>query len=294
MADENIVDEVVDTKAVPQDTEDTAPVAEPKVSAPADWPSDWREKAAGGDEKKLARLARYASPVAMADALAAAQLKIATGEYKQALNKDSTPEEIASYREAHGIPETADKYDLNGLELEDSDKEVVQKYAEVAHGVNMTPEQVRASIAAYQKINEDVINQRLADDDALKAQTEDKLRAEWGTDYRTNINLITNFLDSAPVGLRDKLLHGRLSDGTPIGSSVEALQFLASLARERNPTGVVVPSGVATESAMVDEIAKIEKVMRENRRAYNNDEAMQARYRQLLEWRENQRVRRVA
>lgn len=295
MADENIVDEVVDTKVVTDEVKiDPAEIPQETLSAPLDWPSDWREKAAGGDEKKLARLQRYASPVAMADALAAAQNKIASGEYKQSIGKDAKPEEIAAYREAHGIPETADKYDLNGIELDDSDKDLVKKYTEAAHGVNMTPEQVRTSIEAYKKINEEVVNQRMADDEAVKTQAEDKLRSEWGNDYRTNINLVTNFLDTAPVGFRDKLLHGRLSDGTPIGSSVEALQFLAGLARERNPAGVVVPSGVATESAMLDEIAKIEKVMRENRREYNRDEAMQARYRQLLEWRENQRVRRVA
>jgi len=90
--------------------------------------------------------------------------------------------------------------------------------------------------------------------------------------------------------MRDKLLRGRLADGTPIGSSPEVLRFLVGLAREKNPAGVVVPSGVATAQSVSDEIQKIEKVMRDDRAAYNRDEKMQARYRQLLEWRNAQKA----
>ncbi len=306
MADENIVDEVVDTKVVPSETPATvmdatddnssdtqasetgAKSASGGAKGDPDWPADWREKAAGGDQKKLSRLGRYASPQALADALIAAQNKISAGELKPALGKDAKPEEIAAYREALGIPESPDKYDLNGIELTEDDKPLIEKFVGAAHGVNMTPAQVRASLEAYSQISDEVRGQRAAIDNEAKEAAEDKLRAEWGNEFRTNLNLITNLLDTAPQGVREKLLTGRLSDGTPIGSSVEVLQFLANLARDRNPTGVVAPSGVATESAVEDEIAKIEKVLREDRATYNRDQKMQDRYRQLLEWRQSQ------
>lgn len=305
MADENIVDEVVDTKVVtpppdkPAVVDDSAidtglvtdpPKADKPAPAPAagDWPADWREKFAGGDAAKAARLQRYASPQALTDALVAAQNKIRTGEVKPVLSKDAKPEEIAAFREAHGIPEAPDKYDLGDMEVPEGEKPMVQKFLASAHTVNMTPEQVRASLSAYTEISEAARNERIAQDNEVKTATEDALRAEWGIDYRTNINLVTNLLDAGPEGLRDKLLRGRLADGTPIGSSPEALKFLVGLAREKNPAGVVVPSGIVTAQSVDDEIQKIEKTMRENRTAYNRDETMQSRYRQLLEWRTSQ------
>lgn len=305
MADENIVDEVVDTKTVqpaPAPTPAPAPVdgsagdagvvptvtddkGEPAKATPSDWPDDWRAKFAGGDEQKAARLQRYTSPQAIADALIAAQNKLRSGEVKPVLGKDAKPEEIAAFREAHGIPETPDKYDIRDLDIAAEEKPLVEKFLTSAHGVHMTPEQVKTSLAAYSEIAEAARNERAAKDQEAKNAAEDALRAEWGQEYRVNLNLITNMLDAASEGLRDKLLRGRLADGTPIGSSPEALRFLAGLAREKNPAGVVVPSGVVTAQSVDDEIQKIEKTMRENRTAYNRDEALQARYRQLIEWR---------
>lgn len=257
-----------------------AKVDPPKV----DWPDDWRTKAAGGDDKKLAHLARYASPAALADALLAAQNRIRSGDLKVAITKDSKPEEIAAYREAHGIPETADKYDLKGLDIDEGEKKRVDMFLTKAHGVHMRPDQVRASLEAYTEIAASAREERLAMDTEAKAKAEDKLHADWGPEFRTNISLLTNFLDMGPQGLRDKILHGRLADGTPIGSSPEALQWLVGLARERNPSGVVVPSGASTENAVSTRLEQIRKVMREDRKSYDRDEKMQAEYRQLVEW----------
>ena len=300
MADENIVDEVVDTKVVtpPADPApvdgsasdtgvvDTSPLPETKApDTPGDWPEDWRTKFAGGDEQKAARLQRYTSPQAIADALIAAQNKLRSGEVKPVLPKDAKPEEIAAFREAHGIPETPEKYDLGDLNVVDEEKPLVDKFLASAHSTNMTPEQVRAALSAYAEISEGARNDRASQDQQARMAAEDALRAEWGQEYRVNLNLITNLLDAAPEGLRDKLLRGRLADGTPIGSSPEALQFFAGLAREKNPAGVVTPTGVVSAQSVSDEIQKIEKFMREDRGAYNRDEAMQTRYRQLLEFR---------
>ena len=44
--------------------------------------------------------------------------------------------------------------------------------------------------------------------------TEDELRAEFGPDYRVNVKIANELLDSAPGGLKNKLLAGRMADGT--------------------------------------------------------------------------------
>lgn len=308
MADENIVDQVVDTKVVqpvvkvepvvaatPSEPAKPATVvdapADKVVAAPADFPTDWREKASGGDAKKLSRLQRYASPQALADAFIAAQNKISSGELKSSLPANATTEQLKEWRASNGIPEAADKYDLKveGVTITDADKPLIDKFVSSAHTANMTNDQVKSSLKAYYEINEAAAQNRLQADTQIRTATEDSLRAEWGQEYRRNINLVSSFLDSAPEGMKDKFFRGRLADGTPIGSSPEVLKWLTSLALERNPAGVVVPAGGVNMSQSVEEeISKIEKQMRTNRKEYDRDEKVQARYRELLTWREQQ------
>jgi hypothetical protein len=131
--------------------------------------------------------------------------------------------------------------------------------------------------------------ERIKADADLQAKAEDELRSEWGTDYRRNINLIKNLLDTSEDKLSESLLLGRMADGTPIGSSPQVLRFLTGLALERNPAGVVTPSGVVNDTTIDAEIAKIEETMRKSRTAYNKDEKMQERYRQLLTYKAKQK-----
>jgi hypothetical protein len=256
------------------------------------WPADWRQIVSKADAKVLARLERYASPEAAMQALISAQNRIAAGELKPALGKNASAEEIAAWRTEHGIPATPDKYDL-GKDVEGMDKDALKQLLEVAHKTNQTPEQVQASIAAVKALAIQSTEQRHEADLQVQKESEDVLRAEWGPEFRKNINLIHGMLDgTATPELKDKLLGGRLSDGTPIGSSPEALKFLVGLALIQNPSGVVVPGSEANPMKGVeDEIAKIEKTLRENRKAYDKDETMQARYRDLLGAREKMKPR---
>lgn len=261
---------------------------------PGYWPDDWRQTVSKGDAKILARVERYQSPEAAVNALIAAQNKISSGELKPILRKDASPEEMADYRKAHGIPESHDKYDLGkDFKLEALDKTLAEHVFKAAHESHQTPEQVKATMKAWGAISKQVSDARAEEDGKIQKTSEDALRAEWGSDYRKNINLITGLFDgSATPDLKDKFLHGRLADGTPIGSSPEAMKLLVGLAMIQNPTGVIVPGSEGNQSQAVDdEIAKIEKTMSTNRSAYNKDEKMQARYRDLLGAREKLKPR---
>jgi hypothetical protein len=276
---------------MPQPSPVEKPVEEKKGNE-GYWPADWRQTVSKADAKVLARLERYASPEAAMQALIAAQNRISAGELMPALGKDASAEEIAAWREAHGIPPSPDKYDL-GKDTDGMDKDALKQMLEVAHKTNQTPEQVKASIAAVKAMAIQSAESRHEADLAVQKESEDVLRTEWGTEFRRNINLIHGMLDGTTTPeLKDKLLGGRLSDGTPIGSSPEALKFLVGLALIHNPTGVVVPGSEANPMKGVEsEIEKIEKTMRENRNAYNKNEPMQARYRELLEAREKLKPR---
>jgi hypothetical protein len=272
-----------------------APAPAPVAPPPPDpdqqagkWPTDWRESYSKDDAKKLEKLQRYGSPEAAFDAMFAAQQKISSGELKPTLRKDATPEQLAEWRKAHDVPQTPDAYALKGVAIEDAEKPMFEALFRAAHETNQTNDQVAATAKTW-----GTIKQKALQDQATAKASEDSLRAEWGPEFRRNINLITGLLDgSASPQMKDKLLSGRLADGTPIGSSPEALKMLLGLALLQNPTGVIVPGGHASVGQAVDdEIAATEKLMRTDRKAYDRDEKLQARYRDLLAARDKMKAR---
>lgn len=260
------------------------------------WPDDWRQKWAGADEKKLTRLSRFASPEAVFDSYIAAENKIRSGELKSVLPKDAKPEEVAQWRKDNGIPEAPDKYDLkfdSGLVIGEEDKPIIDEFLKSAHGANYTPEQAKGAIEWWYKDRERQVQTLQTKDSKDKDATLDALNAEWGKEFRTNMNMIDGVLAQFPEDVRDELKGGRLPDGTAIFNHPGILRAFASIAREINPAGTLVPGGGGDPAKGVDdEIAGIEKTMRENRAAYNRDEKMQARYRELLVAREKLSARK--
>lgn len=261
------------------------------------WPKDWRQRWAKDDSKRLNVLSRYASPEAAFDAMVAAQDKIRSGEHKRPPGKDATPEQLAEWRKDHGIPESHDKYDLkfdSGLVVGKEDQPVVDEFLKRAHATNMSNDNVKATIEWYYDEVKRQADARQQQDVAQAKDTEDVLRQEWGGEYRGNLNMITSLLTQFPETVRDAIKAARLPDGRGLFNDPDVLRGFAAMAREVNPAATLVPGGSGDVQSIDTEIAKIEKVMTTNRRAYNKDEAMQARYRQLLEAREKLGQRKAA
>ncbi len=259
------------------------------------WPDNWRDRVANGDAKVLSRLARYASPDAALAALNSLQEKVARGELRSALPKDATPEQIKAHNAEHGIPESPDKYELklkDGLVVGKDDKPFVDEFLKGLHGAGMNNAQASAAVNWYYDMQDAQSEAQATKDSETARASEDVLREEWGKEFRPNMNLMHSLLDMAPPGLKDLLLHGRLSDRPAIGSSPAALRWLVGLAREINPAGALTgASGTAGADSIETEINGIEKTMREDRAAYNKDEKMQARYRELLGARDSLKAR---
>lgn len=281
---------------------DPAPVAGPAPTdpAPADppadppkayWPDDWRKNIAGDDEKFLKRLERYASPKAVAEALASVQNRISAGELRGSLPKNPTDEQVKQWREENGIPDAPDKYDLQlakGLVIGDDDKPIIDDMLKALHGVNANSAIASQAVNFYYQAIENAEAQRQEADRASAQASEDALRAEWGSEFRANLNSIDGLLATAPAGIKDQIKFGRLSDGTPIMANADAIRWLNNLAREINPVSTLIPNSGADISGSIDaEIAKIEKNMAAPKgtpehKAYWNDDKAQARYRDLL------------
>jgi len=304
--------------ATPAANADPAPVSTPTGSDPAPaptpaptptpagnsepskstWPDDWQSRLAKGDSKLAARFQRYASPEAMAEALIAAQNRISSGELKSALPKDPKPEELAAWRKENGIPETPDKYDLkfdDGLVIGDDDKPIIEGFLKAAHERNMTPEQAKGAIGWYYEEQKRLSDERSSRDEQQRQTALDALNAEWGGNFRRNINMVDGLLTRFPEDVRDLFKGGRLADGTAILNHPQVVRALASIALEVNPAGTLVPNGTSDPMKSVEgRIGEIEAQMRKDRVAYNKDEKLQAEYRELLGAREKLKERTAA
>ncbi len=80
-----------------------------------------------------------------------------------------------------------------------------------------------------------------------------------------------------------------MPDGRAVANDPDMMRALITWAKEINPVGTVVPSGGDQTGAIETEIDKIRQVMRTDRRAYDKDEKMQERFRQLLEARDKRK-----
>lgn len=316
MTDETLAANPADDAARPQDANPAvlaqpAPKADGKpgtvltdttdkpVAAPADWPEDWRAKLAGGDDKAMKTLDRFRSPQDLAKAYREAQVKLSQIR-PEAPGKDATEEQVAAYRKAAGVPDAPDGYLEKlpkGLVIGDDDKPAVTSFLSAMHARNVDPATVGEALNWYYTQQEAATAAQTEADRAAQRTAEDALRQEWGTEYRSNVNAITSFLDGAPKSedgapLKDLIMGARLADGTPLGSHPAALRWLAQLANDANPGGFIAPSSGATQIQSVDdEIGKIEKTMRTDRQTYDRDAQMQTRYLKLLEARERLKAR---
>lgn len=295
--------------AAPVD-EGTKPPADPiakggddgKEAAPAaDWPADWRQKLAGDDKKRMATLERFASPQALADAYDAAQKKISELGARPAIakpGKDATPEQIAEYRKAMGVPEKPDGYKLelpDGRQLGDDDKPVMNSFTAAMHEAGAPPEVVNRAAAWYfDMLEEQHVAQRDADE-AYKASALKELKEEWGADFRRNVNSIATLFEGAPDGVFDRLLGGRTADGRLIGDDPQVMRLLTRLALDLNPAATLIPSGQGSPASMDARIAEIEEAMKKDGgRAYWHNDAMQKEYGELLAARDKLRSRQAA
>lgn len=263
---------------------------EPPPGSTAEPPRDWaalREKYAKGDEKIIRRLSRYSSEEAALDALISAQNKITGGGLKAPLPENPSAEEVAVWRKDNGIPIDAKGYDIPAGAVPEHAKAGVEAFLELAHTNNLTPAQVKAAVAWGTERAEQQTAVREAEDRQLADTARLTLRDEWGSEFTLNSNLISGLLDTAPAGVKDGLLRGRLADGTPIGSDPNTLRWLASMAREVNPTATVTAgAGTTSQQVIESELASISKLMGDRTSEYwrgPGADKMQARYRDLLD-----------
>ena len=248
------------------------------------FPEDWRQQIAGDDEKGLAQLGRYKTPADVWTKARALEQRITSGELKEvtAFPGEGTDEEKGAWRTLNNIPEAADKYTLT-RELDDTAKSQLEGFFNHAHANNFNNDSVNSMLDYfYQKLEGDDDALDAADKDRGQA-TEDALRVEWGKEYRAHMNRIEGLMDLVGEGAGEALQEARMPDGSMLKDNAAVQKFLLDMALTYNPAGTLTPGeGGNVHDSIEDEIESIKKVMKTDRKAYNADDKMQARYRELL------------
>lgn len=263
------------------------PVADPEKGY---WPTDWRTAAVKSiadekeREKTLKRLERYSSPDDVFKALREQDKKLSSGKFIEPLPDKPTEEQLKDWRSKNGIPVDVKDYKIelgDGYVIGDEDKGVLEAVLPQFQEANLTNAQANKVLESYYKQRQ-ADAAALAEFDATTAkENEDKLRQEWGGEYRLNSNVNDNLLATWPEELRENVLNGRMADGTKIANSAEFRKLLNNMAREITPVSTVLNSGSGNPiSAMEDRKTYIESIMGTSK--YTKDEKIQAEYRDIL------------
>ena len=165
-----------------------------RVTAPE--PIDWRKAMAGDDPEELKLLERYADPAAARKAWKAATAEISAGGRVKIPGENATPEEIAAYNKAIGVPEKPDGYKITvqppeGYKPTEADtgflSSLTEKlHAKIASGAKPNDIVNFAHQLYYETQAENLLNElNSAADAAVEGERENK--ALWGAEYDANI-----------------------------------------------------------------------------------------------------------
>ena len=258
----------------------------------ASLPDDWRDQLAGEDKGRLNDLSRYTSLDKFIDSAFEAKTAIRKGETSNGLPDDPTDEQLAAWREANGVPATADDYKLDlgeGAEMSEMQQQVMTAVQKVAHEHNISNEALSALARANMAGQEAQFEAMQAQDGLDKMETEKLLRENWKGEYDMNFGAATALLNRLPENIRDEVLEGRTASGKALMNTPEFVQFLTDVALENNP-GYTLPGGGENQYAAADEIiAKVQAIFDEGRQQkdYFRNPELQRQYQQAISIKES-------
>lgn len=239
-----------------------------KQAAPAFDLSAEIKRWAGDDKAKLNSL-RYKSLDDTFKALVEAKQRIRDGSVKKPLGENATPEEVAEYRAANGIPETHEDYlkDLpDGLVIGDADKPIFDSVMKRLHAKNADPAIAKDLVSWYYQHQQEREAAEFEANENARTVTEDTLTQEWGAEFTANKNIIANIVAGMPkelVGEGDEpgpLFTAQLPDGTQLMNHPAMLRALAELGRKVHSPTTLTTQGDPQGKSIDDRIAELQKM----------------------------------
>lgn len=268
---------------------------EPGAKGSTSWPENWRLEMAGGDEKLAKQLERYQNPGDVSKALLAAQQRIRSGEYRRVTPPPDGKDEAAlnAWREENGLPVKAEEYSFDGVvegfSMEKADpttKAALTEFQKTFHGANLTKDQAAGVMKGITAATMKQMEEQALADAEYGDKAEDTLRAEWGADYRTNVQANLNFMKQK---LGDEgaanLLGARGADGRFLVDNPAFSKLINEMVRMDG--GDVVYGGGGDAKGVDSRIAEIQALMGTD--GYTN--AIADEYQKLIEKREARAAR---
>lgn len=250
--------------------------------------ANWRTPFVPEDDEDFGKqMERFNAPADFSKSFREAQATLSANKQSVPLAENATDDDIKAFRVANELPAEVGDYlkDLpDGLILGEDDLPIAETFMEALHAEYAPAKVGHALIGAYNKFQEDTQAAEVEMDATQQTETTDALRTDWGSDYRANINIVHAFLEKTfGKDAKEQLLHGRYADGRGFMNDANILKGFAEIARAADPLAPIVPSDTSAVTTLNDEIAEIETFMRTKRAAYNKDEKMQARLRDLYD-----------
>jgi hypothetical protein len=215
------------------------------------------------------------------------QEKIRSGMVSTGLPDDATPDQLADYRTANGIPETAEAYELQldeGLVLGEEDNRIFKGVFDVAHGLNLPGTAMSALTNALLTGRQVEADAAVAQDGVDNQLTNQQLKEAWGGDFERNNNSVKGLIAKLPESIRQSFMDARLPDGRAVFNSPEIMVAMAEWAMAIDPAATVVPNSANAVQAMNDEIKALEARMGDD--DWHADTEANARYETLIDARE--------
>lgn len=169
-------------------------------------------------------LAKYKSVPDMAKALANANALI--GKKLGVPNEKSSPEEVAAFRKALGVPDTLDDYKFAPDALPEGmtwNDDFAKPFAEIAHKHNVPPGAMKAlanQFAHYEKVKLEALQSTF---EKQRSEAVGTLQKEWGNEFDKNIGLAKQAAKMAGVNANS---HG-FSDPEVVRGFVRMAQMMS-------------------------------------------------------------------
>jgi hypothetical protein len=245
--------------------------------------------------KRLETLKRFNTPADAARKIREQEKFIHAGQHKKPLAKNATPEQIAAWRTENGIPDAPDKYD-HGLKLDElapmSAKFITVMTAK-AHAANASSEAVKAIASAIPEFEQAMAAEVEARNSTAKSEGIETLRAEWGAEYKPNVDGVMSWINSLDSAVSEALINSRDADGVQLLNNPNVMRAFARHSRELGYVGAtVVPSGGDLSKGIDDELDSLKKEMGKDIEAWRKNSKGQARYMELMESKQRMSARK--
>jgi len=183
------------------------------------------------------------------------------GADKLAAPKNPSEEQLSEIYNYLGKPETPDAYEV-AVDGNIITEEAANSYKDVAHKLNLTPQQASGILEYYKGLATSTQEQAVQSIEHQREQVENDLKKEWGQAYEQKIS-------GAGQAIREygnpEMLEWQLADGTKLGNHPEFIKAFANIADFRQSvTSEDTISNTTSGSVMTpkEAQAEIDAIMR--------------------------------